>query len=86
MECSTTLHKVMVGEVKHDTISNHSFNTFIVPLVEHWDSDQLVEFVKSICQHAHESKRINNIESPNMTNMTNFESRKIIANNCSPSR
>ena len=86
MDCSTTMHKIMLGEVKHDTISNHSFNSFIAPLVEHWEPDQLVEFAKSICQHAHESKRFINNASPNMTNMTNLESRKFIGNNCSPSR
>ena len=86
--CAPFLHKVLNGE--DDIISNHSFNKFIAPFSQLWESYKLTDLVNNICQLANQTRNSISPVLPNATvndeDDSNFESSQSAASSCSANR
>ena len=66
--CSPSiLQKVILDDVKYETINNETLKTMIAPLLRHFDLDIVQTIIKNICYHSNQIMNTVNNTSPNMT-------------------
>ena len=85
--CSDILQTILIGKFKDDTISSTH-----ISLLSRMKSDELSEYLESVCHHFYETNRTTIDELLNLTTIgydedeSKFESQKIITNSCSTDR